>query len=1069
LGLTPFLLVVLTKFCVTFRLSNTQNMLKYIYISFSFLLVNITYSQSPVASFSTTPAPVLGLITICQGSTINFVNTSSQTLAGATYSWNFGLGATPATAVGAGPHLVTYNTVTAPTTTATLTVNNNNALPTSNFARNIDVNVSPISNITLLSNGAGFGTSVISGLTFFKKCGAIDSSVFLFNSSYSNATVQTFTWGDGSSSTQVNMAGNQISHNYPMGQFTLTHTVTINGCSTSKNYIVFNGNSPVITVSGSGQTTCLPSPYSIDILSNGSPIDYTVSFSDGSPSTVFTTDNDTTISHIFNTSSCGIDYVFSPSFPPIQNSFSATIVAQNACSNGLPTVITVGPITISTGASAAFSYSPASPVCQEDPVTFDNQSTGGENISGTGCDSTYSFYWQITQMAGYTISAGTLGSNNGFVGNNYDFNQWTSGSDNLEVTFNVPGTYNMWIYAANFCGVDSTMQIVTIIPFANVTLDDYSQTICSGDTSALFTMTSTIPNYIINWEITDSTNVTGITNLTGSGLSPLGFNPLVLYNNTDQVGTVEITSNVSCTNSPAVIHTITVNPQGNINVDPIQQFICSGDTTDFSISSNLNNATFSWTTTAPGTIVGESAGAGTSIEQVLTNTGTTIDTVFYTIVVGNVSCPGPDVVVSVAVQPQITISVNPDFTVCAGETINPNNYISTPAGATIIWSNSNTNIGIGASGNGDLPTWNAGANSTGSTISGTITVSASLNGCPGVQDVFIVNVLSAPDFTYTTSPASGLDCITNTGVILGVSNPANSTVSWTGPSIVSGANTLSPVVNAPGQYIVTLTDNVNGCITTDTVQIDPPTLINITSVAQNNVSCFNGSNGSIVINTDNGNGSNLQYDWVPQLTNSATVNGLSIGTYTVVVTNEDGCQDDTTVTITQPGELVIMQQDSIGSECGEANGSLSVYATGGQGSYQYEWNNGQNSNVIINIDEGTYVVTVTDGAGCTQTATFGLGCTPLIPIEVNQFISPNGDGKNDVWIIDSLQYYPLNKVMVYNRWGSLVFEAEPYQNDWNGHFKGTAPNSLPASTYFYVIDTMKKSQDPYTGYIEIQP
>ena len=1044
-------------------------MLKYIYISLSFLLVNIAFSQTPIASFSTTPSPVLGTITICQGSTVNFVNTSLQTIAGATYSWNFGLGATPATAVGAGPHLVTYNTVTAPTTTATLTVNNNNITAPSNFVRTIDVNVSPISNITLLSNGAGFGTSVLSGLTFFKKCGAIDSSVFLLNSSYNNATVQTFTWGDGATSTQLNMAGNQISHNYPMGQFTLTHTVTINGCSTTKDYIVFNGNSPVITVSGSGQTTCLPSPYSIDIISNGSPIDYTVSFSDGSPSTLFTTDNDTTISHIFNTSSCGIDYVFSPSFPPIQNSFSATIVAQNACSNGLPTVITVGPITISTGASAAFSYSPASPVCQQDPVTFDNQSTGGENISGTGCDSTYSFYWQITQTAGYTISAGTLGSNNGFVGNNYDFNQWTSGSDNLEVTFNVPGTYNMWIYAANFCGVDSTMQIVTIIPFANVTLDDYSQTICSGDTSALFTMTSSIPNYVINWEITDSTNVTGITNLTGSGLSPLGFNPLVLYNNTDQVGTVEITSNVSCTNSPAVIHTITVNPQGNINVDPIQQFICSGDTTDISISSNLNNATFSWTTTAPGTIVGESAGAGTSIEQVLTNTGTTIDTVFYTLVVGNVACPGPDVVVSVAVQPQITISVNPDFTVCAGESINPNNYISTPVGATITWSNSNTNIGIGASGNGDLPTWNSGANSTGSTISGTITVSASLNGCPGVQDVFIVNVLSAPNFTYTTSPASGLDCITNTGVILGVSNPANSTVSWTGPSIVSGANTLSPVVNAPGQYIVTLTDNVNGCITTDTVQIDPPTLINITSVAQNNVSCFNGSNGSIAINTDNGNGSNLQYDWNPQLTNSASVNGLSIGTYTVFVMNEDGCLDDTTVTITQPSELVIMQQDSIGSECGEANGSLSVYTTGGQGSYQYEWNNGQNSNIINNIDAGQYTVTVTDGAGCTETSTFDLGCTPLIPIIVNQFISPNNDGKNDLWIIENLQFYPLNKVTVYNRWGSLVFEAEPYQNDWNGHFKGTAPNSLPASTYFYVIDTMKKSQDPYTGYIEIQP
>ena len=1045
-------------------------MFKYILVVCLSILSQFTFSQTPVASFSTTPNQVLGLVTICQGTTITFVNTSSQTTAGATYSWNFGLGATPATAVGSGPHIVTYNTVTAPNTTAILTVNNNNGNPTANFSRTIDVNVSPISNLTLLSNAVGYGTSTLGGVTFFRKCGSIDSSVFLFNSNYSNATIQSFVWGDGATSSQANMIGNQISHNYPMGQFTLTHTITINGCTTTKNYIVFNGNAPVVTVSGSGQTTCLPSPYSIDILSNGSPINYTVSFSDGSPSTVFTSANDTTISHIFNSSSCGVDYVFSPGFPPIENSFSATIVAQNACSNnGLPTVVTVGPITISTGASAAFSYSPPSPVCQNEPVTFDNQSSGGENISASGCDSTYSFYWQITQPAGYAITAGSLGSNNGFVGNNYNFALWTNGSDNLEVTFSVPGTYNMWLYAANLCGVDSTMQIITINPVSNVTLSNYTQTICSGDTSALFTMTSTVPGYVINWEITDSTNVTGITTLTGSGISPVTFNSLVLFNNTDQVGTVEITANVGCTNVPAVIHTITVNPQGNVNVDPIQQFICSGDTTDISLTSNLNNATFSWVTSAPGTIVGEASGSGTSIAQILTNTGTTVDTVLYTISVGSVACPGPDVVVSVAVQPQITISINPDVTVCSGESINPVNYISTPAGATITWSNSNTNIGIGASGNGDIPTWNAASNTTGATVSGTVTVSASLNGCPGVQDIFIVNVLSAPSFTHTTSPASGLDCITNTGVILGVTNPANCSVSWTGPSIVSGANTLSPVIDAPGQYVVTITDNVNGCETTSIVQIDPPNDINITSVNQTNVSCFNGSNGSISINTDNGNGSNLQYDWNPQLTNSATVNGLSIGTYTVFVMNEDGCLDDTTVTITQPLEIVIIPQDSIGSECGEANGSLSVYAAGGQGSYQYQWENGQNSNVVINIDAGQYSVTVTDVAGCTETGVFDLGCDTLIPIIVNQFISPNNDTQNELWIIENLENYPNTKVMVYNRWGSLVFEAEPYQNDWNGHYKGTATNSLPASTYFYVIDTKKKSQDPYTGYIEIQP
>jgi gliding motility-associated-like protein len=98
-----------------------------------------------------------------------------------------------------------------------------------------------------------------------------------------------------------------------------------------------------------------------------------------------------------------------------------------------------------------------------------------------------------------------------------------------------------------------------------------------------------------------------------------------------------------------------------------------------------------------------------------------------------------------------------------------------------------------------------------------------------------------------------------------------------------------------------------------------------------------------------------------------------------------------------------------------------------------------------------------------------LGCTPLIPIVIPQFLSPNSDNQNELWIIQNTAQYPSIKVTVYNRWGSVVYEAEPYNNDWNGHLKGTNPNPLPAATYFYVVDTNKKSQDPYQGYIEIQP
>jgi gliding motility-associated-like protein len=62
------------------------------------------------------------------------------------------------------------------------------------------------------------------------------------------------------------------------------------------------------------------------------------------------------------------------------------------------------------------------------------------------------------------------------------------------------------------------------------------------------------------------------------------------------------------------------------------------------------------------------------------------------------------------------------------------------------------------------------------------------------------------------------------------------------------------------------------------------------------------------------------------------------------------------------------------------------------------------------------------------------------------------------------------EVKILNRWGSLVYEARPYLNNWNGWSeKGSPEGPLPAATYFYYIDTHKKSQEPLKGYIEIQP
>ncbi|MEZ5059317.1 MAG: gliding motility-associated C-terminal domain-containing protein [Saprospiraceae bacterium] len=63
--------------------------------------------------------------------------------------------------------------------------------------------------------------------------------------------------------------------------------------------------------------------------------------------------------------------------------------------------------------------------------------------------------------------------------------------------------------------------------------------------------------------------------------------------------------------------------------------------------------------------------------------------------------------------------------------------------------------------------------------------------------------------------------------------------------------------------------------------------------------------------------------------------------------------------------------------------------------------------------------------------------------------SPNGDGQNDLFTIDNIEYYPESKLTIFNRWGNQVFEAKGYQNDWSGQY-GT--KELPDGVYFYILE-----------------
>ena len=79
-------------------------------------------------------------------------------------------------------------------------------------------------------------------------------------------------------------------------------------------------------------------------------------------------------------------------------------------------------------------------------------------------------------------------------------------------------------------------------------------------------------------------------------------------------------------------------------------------------------------------------------------------------------------------------------------------------------------------------------------------------------------------------------------------------------------------------------------------------------------------------------------------------------------------------------------------------------------------------------------------------------------------VSPNDDGKNDVFDVLGLNKYPENHIYIYNRWGSLVFEAQPYLNDWAGK---SLNGEVIKGTYFYVLKLGEELPN-YNGYIELK-
>ena len=207
----------------------------------------------------------------------------------------------------------------------------------------------------------------------------------------------------------------------------------------------------------------------------------------------------------------------------------------------------------------------------------------------------------------------------------------------------------------------------------------------------------------------------------------------------------------------------------------------------------------------------------------------------------------------------------------------------------------------------------------------------------------------------------------------------------------TGGNTDTESAIYAGSYSLTITDN-NGCAYTQNFSIADPAAIS-TSFTTVSPLC-NGGTGEATINASGGTG-NLNIQWSSGGT-ATTESNLSAGVYQVQVMDDNGCLENSSVTISEPA--AITYQATVNDEhCNQGNGSISVTATGGTGVLSYNWNTGSSDYEITSLSAGTFDFTIYDQNGCTimNQVTLNNISAPTVSSSTNN-VSCNSDANGTI-------------------------------------------------------------------------
>jgi gliding motility-associated-like protein len=363
-----------------------------------------------------------------------------------------------------------------------------------------------------------------------------------------------------------------------------------------------------------------------------------------------------------------------------------------------------------------------------------------------------------------------------------------------------------------------------------------------------------------------------------------------------------------------------------------------------------------------------------------------------------------------------------------------------------------------------------------------LTVTNLQTGCESSATIMVMETRDLP--TADAGADVIISCPGSTTAVLdgsGSSQGENFTYQWTSldGQTVTNPTTLAPSVSQPTTLELVVTNTATGCTASATVQalIDPN--LSEADAGQDDTSCGAdaaifatapggatgvwSTTGAAIIDIPDGNSTtvgNLQPGENVFVWTLSTADCPNYSSDEVIVVREEApvanpdaltldvgvreqsinVQANDVVTAASGATISIVTPPSLGAiDPAIANGMVTYRVAGGQ--------NGEDSFVyeICNSE----CVELCDQATVSLQVPFDPNYTPTL---VNG-ITPNGDGRNDALIFEALEVdpdaFPDNQLIIFNRWGDIVFEARPYTNNWMG--TNTAGQELPQGTYYYIL------------------